>query len=230
MQAAVYFRVGMPFENGPWFAAIQANPRVHVVDLRAGIALRPMERHVHHEAESAGPAGDTHPSQASPRAMADDPHVWLSPRLLKVQAKTVAAELQALDPGHAAEYQKNLEHLQSRLDEADRSVRKTLEPLRGKAMFVFHPAWGYFADDYGLRQVAVQTEGKEPTDQELTELQSLARREGVKVVFVQPQFASGAPEAMARAIGGRVETLDDLAPDLVAGLFETAKRLVEAYR
>lgn len=97
-------------------------------------------------------------------------------------------------------------------------------------MFVFHPAWGYFAAEYGLRQVAIQVQGKEPADRELTEVQKLARQEGVKVIFVQPQFASGAPEAVARAIGGRVQSLDDLAPDVLAGLLETAKRIAEAYQ
>jgi zinc transport system substrate-binding protein len=218
MQAAVYFRTGMPFERGPWLDALQANPRIKLVDLRAGIELRHMESHAHGEAADR----DAH--------AADDPHVWLSPRLLKTQAHTVAETLQSLDPDHAKDYQRNLTTLERRLDDADRSIRKKLQPLAGKAMFVFHPAWGYFADWYGLRQVAIQIEGKEPTDQELTELQRQARQEGVKVIFVQPQFAAGAAEAVARAIGARVEPLDDLAPDVLAGLLETARKVEDAYR
>jgi len=224
MQAAVYFRTGMPFERGPWLDALQANPRIKLVDLRAGIELRPMESHAHGEAADR----DAHAAHA-----ADDPHVWLSPRLLKTQARTVAETLQGLDPDHAKDYQENLRVLEARLDQADRSIREKLQPLRGKAgkaMFVFHPAWGYFADEYGLRQVAIQIEGKEPTDQELTELQEQARRQKVKVIFVQPQFAAGAAEAVARAIGARVEPLDDLAPDVIAGLLETARKVADAYR
>ena len=221
MQATLYFRTGMTFESGPWMDAVLANPRIRIVDLRAGIALRPMESHAHGEA--------AHPAAHAPHS-ADDPHVWLSPRLLKTQARTVAETLQGLDPDHAKDYQQNLTTLERRLDDADRSIRETLQPLRGKAMFVFHPAWGYFAAEYGLRQVAIQVDGKEPTDQELTELQKQARREGVKVIFVQPQFAAGAAEAVARAIGARVETLDDLAPDVIAGLLEAAEKLAEAYR
>jgi zinc transport system substrate-binding protein len=199
----------MPFESGPWLAAVQANPRIHLVDLQAGITLR-SEGHGHGEG--------------------NDPHVWLSPPLLKAQARTVAEQLKALDPAHAKDYEATLKDLETRLDQADRTIRKTLQPLRGKTMFVFHPAWGYFAAEYGLRQVAIQVEGKEPTDYDLTQLQKLARQEGIKVIFVQPQFASGAPEAMARAIGGRVETLDDLTPDVLAGLLETARKVAAAYR
>jgi zinc transport system substrate-binding protein len=221
MQAAVYFRTGMPFERGPWLDAMRANPTIQIVDLLAGIPLRPMEEHPHGQAGSRG----VHASHA-----ADDPHVWLSPRLLKTQARTVAETLQALDPDHAKEYQENLRLLEARLDQADRSIREKLQPLGGKAIFVFHPAWGYFADQYGLRQVAIQIEGKEPTDQELTRLQQQARQEGARVIFVQPQFAAGAAEAVARAVGARVETLDDLAPDVIAGMLQTAAKVVEAYR
>ncbi len=257
MQATVYFRTGMPFERGPWMEAVQANPRIRVADLLAGIPLRPMENHAHGEAVvgpavPAGPRGssaaggtgptpsaasDPHvwlsrlaPEEVETLVTASDPHVWLSPRLLKTQARTVAETLQSLDPDHAKEYQENLRLLDARLDQADRSIREKLQPLGGKAMFVFHPAWGYFADEYGLRQVAIQIEGKEPTDQELTELQVQARREKVGVIFVQPQFASGAAEAVARAIGARVEPLDDLAPDVLAGLLETARKVADAYR
>jgi zinc transport system substrate-binding protein len=221
VQAAVYFRTGMPFENGPWLGALQANPNIRLADLLAGIKLRPMESHAHGEA-----AGTTPQEPAG----AGDPHVWLSPRLLKIQAQTVAGQLESLDPKHAKDYQKNLAELDARLDRADQSIRRMLAPLRGKVMFVFHPAWGYFADEYGLRQVAIQAEGKEPTDQELTELQKLARQEGAKVIFVQPQFAAGAARAVARTVGARVETLDDLAPDAIAGLLEAAANVVEGYR
>ena len=209
MGCSMYFRSGMPFENGPWFAAIQDNPKARFVDLQAGITLR-QEEPGHGEA--------------------DDPHIWLSPPLLKVQAQTIAKELARSIPRHAEDYRKNLADLESRIEGADRSIRKTLEPFRGKPIFVFHPAWGYFAAEYGLRQVAIQREGKDPSDRELTELEELARQEGVKVVFVQPEFASRAPAAIAQAIGGRVETLDPLCRDIIAGLLETTRKVAEAYR
>ena len=97
-------------------------------------------------------------------------------------------------------------------------------------MFVFHPAWGYFADEYGLRQVAVELEGKEPTDRELTELQQLARREGVRVIFVQPQISGQSAEAIARAVGARVEVFDPLAEDLPSELLRAAEVLTGSYR
>lgn len=233
ISAAVYFQCGMPFERGPWFAAIRSHARTRLVDLLAAVPLRSMEAHAHGQQAGSshrvsGRGGATPEQQPGPAA-GKDPHVWLSPRLLKILARTVAQTLQGLDPQRAPEYQDNLGDLEARLDAADREIRQTLSPIRGNPFFVVHPAWGYFAEEYGLRQVAIQAEGKDPTDQELTQLQQLARAQRAKVIFVQPQFASRAAEALARAIGARTETLDDLAPDVIEGLRETAAKLARAY-
>jgi zinc transport system substrate-binding protein len=158
-----------------------------------------------------------------------DPHIWLSPPLLKTQAETVAEELSELDPANAEAYKRNLAELHRRLDEVDEEVGQQLEPFRGRAFFVFHPAWGYFADRYGLRQVAVELEGKEPTDHELTLLLNEARQEDAKVVFVQPEISSRFADAVADAVGGRVETLDPLAEDVPAGLLRAARAISESY-
>jgi len=228
MQASVYFRVGVPFENGPWFRAIAGSEKLEVIDTRQGIRLREVEADVHAHGpppdEHAGDHGNHHDHAAR------DPHIWTSPRLLKIQAQTVAATLCELAPEHSDAFRRNVAALESRLDELDARIRKKLVGCQGRAMFVFHPAWGYFADEYGLRQVAVELEGKEPTDRELTELQQLARREGVRVIFVQPQISGQSAEAIARAVGARVEVLDPLAEDLPAELLRAAEVLAGSYR
>lgn len=223
MRAAVYFRLGVPFESGPWFQALQSSGRVRIVDLRQGITLRAMEEH------------DTQGSPASAGGRDEavegkDPHIWLSPRLLKIQAGTVARTLMELDPSHADVYRQGLQKLQSQLDELDREISRRLAPYRGRAFFVFHPAWGYFAADYGLKQVAVEVEGKEPSDRELTEIQRLARASGVKAVIVQPQIYGSAARAVAAAAGGRVETVDALSGDPPAEFRRMAEVLQRALR
>jgi len=227
VQASVYFRVGVPFENGPWFRAVAGSEKLDVVDTRQGIRLREMEadRHAH------GPPPDHHTSDHGDHDHhgGRDPHIWTSPRLLKTQAQTVAATLCELAPEHSDAFRRNLAALESKLDEVDAAIRRKLAGYQGRAMFVFHPAWGYFADEYGLRQVAVELEGKEPTDRELTELQQLARREGIRVILVQPQISGQSAEAVARAVGARVEVLDPLAEDLPAELLRAAEVLAESY-
>jgi zinc transport system substrate-binding protein len=229
MSGAAYFCIGMPFENGRAFAAIRAQGKLRMVDLREGIAFREIEPAGAGEEASKG-RSEGSGSQDGHEHGGKDPHVWLSPRLLKIQARTVARTLGELDPAHRETYDRNLTALEARLDAADGEIHRLLDPLRGKAFFVFHPAWGYFADEYGLKQVAIEQEGKEPSDEEATAVQRSARQHGVKVVFVQPQIASRGAEAVARAVGARVETLDPLAPDVPENLVRTARAIAAAYR
>jgi zinc transport system substrate-binding protein len=224
-EAAIFFRTGMPVENCRGVQTLFGRPSLHVVDLREGIALRDFEEHHGHgEHEASGVAA----SAADPLA-AKDPHIWLDPLLAKRQAQTIAAALSEAMPENKSLFQRNLASIENRLDEVDREIQAILKPHRGKAFFVFHPAWSYFSSRYGLREIAIETEGKEPSDSQLTELQKTARRENIRVVFVQPQFAGRSAEAVASAIGGRVEVLDDLAAELDSGLVDMAKRLAASF-
>jgi zinc transport system substrate-binding protein len=228
--ARVYFRTGMPLESGRGFRSGLSRDTLRVVDLREGVRLHDMAQHAAHSHEGAAP-GDGHeapsPTNTSDADGGKDPHIWLSPRLLKVQAQTVANTLAELDPSSKPYYLRNLAAVHDRLDALDQSLRTTLAPLRGRAFLVFHPAWAYFAEEYGLREIAIESEGKEPSDRELTELQRLARDEKIRVIFVQ-QTATRAARAMAEAIGARTEILDDLAEDVPASLERTARLLVES--
>ena len=139
----------------------------------------------------------------------------------------MATALGEIVPGSRDTIRERLAALERELDDLDASLRATLAPCRGKALFVFHPAWGYFADAYGLRQLAIEHEGKTPTDRELTELQRQARTEQVSVVFVQPQISSKAADAVAAAVGGRVEKIDPLAEDVPANLRKVAAAIAK---
>lgn len=217
MKAAVYFRIGLPFENGAWLQAIAQHSAVPIVDTRRGIALRAMEPHGAQRATADHPDDDGR-----------DPHIWLSPRLLRVQAQTIAETLVELDPAHADHYTARHQELDQRLTALDSALRQRLQPLAGRTFFVFHPSWGYFAADYGLHQEAIEQQGKEPTDEQLTRLQRMAREAGVRVVFVQPQTAGRGAAAVAQAIGGQQEILDPLARDVAANLERAADVLLAA--
>jgi len=157
-----------------------------------------------------------------------DPHIWLAPPLLKIEAGNVAAALSAADPVHVKEYEANLAAFRAELDATDAKLRAELAPFTGRTFYVFHPAFGYFADAYGLRQAAVEIEGKSPTPKQLAGLIARARAEGVKMVFVQPQFDPRAAETVARAIEGRVASMDDLAPDVIKNLETMAAEIAAA--
>lgn len=247
VQAHVYFQTGVPFENGPWLGAVkQSRSGPRIVDLRQGIKLRDIEAHSHHDEghdhhdhghddhDHHGHHGHEHHDDHGhddhghdAHADGKDPHIWLAPELLKRQARTITETLAELDPDSAETYRMRLTELDDKLDALDREIRETLTNS-AKRFYVFHPAWGYFADAYGLTQIAIEIEGKEPSDAELTQLQQQAREEGVKVIFVQPQITGKSATILADQIGARVERLDPLGEDVIANLRAVANAMAAA--
>jgi len=219
-EARVYFSVGVPFEARLLKKITATYKDLKVVDTRRGIALRVTEKG--HE-EGTGERG-----QHGHAAEEPDPHFWLNPRLAKIQAANICEGLTTADPEHAAYYKKNLKEFQRKLDELDAKIAKALAPLKGKEFMVFHPAFGYFGDRYGLKQVAVEIEGKEPSARQLAALIDEAKHKGVRVIFVQPQFSRKSAEAVARAIGGAVVPMDPLARDYMKNLEDMAEKVGNA--
>jgi zinc transport system substrate-binding protein len=219
--ARLYFTIGLPFEAPLLEKARAVAPGLTVVDMAAGIARRPLELHARGEAEAEG----RHDEEGEL-----DPHVWLNPRLAKALAANAGRALQQAEPGRADEFARNRAALEQELDEADARLARRLAPYKGRAFLVFHPAFAYFADAYGLRQIAVEIEGKEPSAQQMTALIELARRERVRVVFAQPHRSDRTARTIAESIGGRVVPLNDLAPDYLANLDRMGAALEEALR
>jgi len=158
----------------------------------------------------------------------DDPHVWLSPKLVRVQAEHIYRGLVKVDSASREVYERNKEAFLRELDALDEELARVLAPVRGKRFMVLHPAWGYFARDYGLEELPIELEGKEPSARELAALVEAAKANRVEVVFVQPQMNPRAAEVLARQIGARVVTVDPLARDWAANLRTVARTLAEA--
>jgi zinc transport system substrate-binding protein len=145
-------------------------------------------------------------------------------------AATIRDTLVRLDPGGRETYEDGYRSYTAELEALHRRIGAILAPLKGEILFVYHPAFGYFADAYGLRQVAVETGGAEPSARQLARLIDSARSRGVRVLFVQPQFARTSAEAVAKAIGGAVVPIDALARDYVTNLQRIAGAVEEALR
>lgn len=209
-QARLLFRVGVPFEETLVAKLASTHGRLKIVDTRKGIELRRVQ---------GGHAGHEH------RAGETDPHVWLSPRLAKVQARTMCDALCEADPAHAGDYRENLAALHADLDRLDRRIAAALAPLKGRTFYVFHPAFAYFGAAYGLKQQAVETGGKAPGPRHVKALIDKARAEGVKVIFVQPQFSDREARTVADQIGGAVVPMDPLARDYINNLEDMAAKV-----
>ena len=212
-KAALLFKIGMPFESRLVDLLQSRHRRTTVVDATDGIDKLPLADECEDEAAAPGQR---------------DPHVWLAPRNLKIMAANVAAALEKAAPAHAADFRRNRAALDEDLDRLDASLRRALRPFRGQTFYVFHPAFGYFADAYGLRQKAVESEGKSPTPRQLLALIKQARAEGVKIIFLQPQFGGRSAEAVAKSIGGVVVAMDPLAADVIENLDDVAKKIRSA--
>ena len=215
-KADVYFSIGVEFEK-TWLGRFKAAHRnLLLIDTAKDIRRIPMESR----------QGSGHDGREQPGS---DPHIWLSPRLVALQAQAVRDGLVRADPAHQAVFEENLTAFQKELRLLDEELRSGFRGLgEHKRILVFHPAWGYFCRDYGLVQVAVEKEGKEPTARGMKHLIEQARESGAKIIFVQPQFSTRAAETVAQAVGGRVVRLDPLAQDWADNMKKVARLLRKA--
>lgn len=198
----VYFALGVPFEKALVPRIREMFPGLPVVDTTAGVTFMSF-------ASGSGEQGR-------------DPHIWLDPKRVKIIARNTCEGLKRVDPGGAREYDANLARFLSDLDDLDARIARILAPVKGRTIYVFHPAFGYFCQSYGLRQQAFESEGKEPGARQMARLIESAKREHVKVVFVQPQFSQKAARAIAQSIGGRVVTLNPLPEDYFKDMLSMA--------
>ncbi len=214
--SALYCAIGVPFER-VWLPRISAaHPAMRVVRTQEGITKVPMAHH-HHGKTS----GQT----------ILDPHIWLAPELVKIQARHICDGLAAVDPAHEGTYRARLAAFLTELTDLDTTIRTLLGPdARGKRFLIFHPAWGYFARAYGLIQVPVEMEGKAPTPAALAHLMDQARADHITTIFVQPQFSQKNASVIARGIHGKVVPLDPLAPDWADNLLSATRSIQGALR
>ena len=142
------------------------------------------------------------------------------------QALLIRDTLVAYDPDGTAEYHANCARLTDELRQLDQSLKQALQPLAGSAMYVFHPAYGYFCRAYNLRQKAINPSGKPPGAKHLARLIEEAKNDRVRVIFVQPQFSDKSAGTIAKAVNARVVALDPLAKDYIANMKFIAGQLV----
>lgn len=243
----IYFAIGVPFEDA-WlekFAA--ANPDMKVVHTDQDIEKLAMKTHHHHgdpaeehhegehheadhDHEKREHHGDAAHDESHHEHAGLDPHIWLSPPLVKIQARAMVTALQEIDPANRHAYEANFNEFSRRIDRLDADLKKIFADKDGARFMVFHPAWGYFAHTYGLKQTPIEIEGKNPKPAQLKRLIQHARERGVKVIFVQPQFPTRNAEVIAREIGGQVAFADPLAEDWMENLRDVADKFGSALK
>ncbi len=219
-RADLVFLVGHPgfaFEQRHVLPVLARHPGIATVSMAAGLNLsQDADRHTDHE---AGLPPHSHDGGAG------DPHLWVAPDLVRQAAHDLAGTLSRIDPDGAPAYRRGLVSFDATVDTLDADIRREVAALDERAFLVYHPAWGHFAEEYHLEQMAIETEGKEPSLRHVVELTEEARRRGIRVVFAQPGYPSRGAGVIADEIGARVVTLDPLSADWPGTLHTLARAL-----
>jgi zinc transport system substrate-binding protein len=203
--ATIYFSIGVPTE--------EANILPNVGDMKV-VSLQ----------EEISEIYDDRTFESGER----DPHIWLSPKRVKVMVAAIAREMGEMDEDNKEVYEKNAEAYMTQIDELDRKIKGALEGAQSKKFIVYHPAFGYLADDYGLEMYSLEEDGKEATPKHLQKMINLAKKENIKVIFYQEEIDSSQSEAFAEEIGGKTIQLSPLANDYINNLIKMANIMAEA--
>jgi zinc transport system substrate-binding protein len=179
-------------------------PDLVIIDGTQGVRFRLMEAPEDGDGKDPGDAIDR--------------HTWLGHKPARIMAGHIQDALITMDAGNEAMYRQNYRELITDMDREFGILRKKLSPLRGKVVFVYHPAFGYFLDEFGIIQEAVETGGKEPTPRALNSLIERAKKEKAAAIFVQAQFPVNTAKTVAASAGAVLATLDPLAPDWLANI------------
>jgi zinc transport system substrate-binding protein len=196
--ADIYFSIGVPTERSNIIPKISHNKDLKIIELHKSVAQ------IYPDREFA-------PGKR-------DGHIWLSPKRVKVMVRVIADELSIIDPDNRDQYQKNALFFITQLDDLDSLLQNTTKDLNNRSFIVFHPAFGYLADDYNLKMYALEHNGKEATAQRLKNMIDLAKEKEINVIFHQSEISSEQSLAFAREIGGTAVKLEPLSYDYIDNL------------
>jgi len=211
--ADIYFKNGVGLES--WLDnIIGVNPQMLVVDTSRNVSL----------------ITDTVEAASADVSTAMDAHIWLSPRRAMIQVQNICDGLIAVDPDGRDYYINNRDSYIAELRELDAYLNSTFEGTEKKKFIVLHPAWIYFARDYGLEQIAIEAEEKEPGPRYLAEVVDTARANNITTVFVEPQYNPKMAEVIAEEIDGTVVSIDDLAPNYIDNLRTVGEKIAKSLK
>ena len=224
-----FFLIGDSSEKA-WLEKFKQNAKNTLfVDTTVGIEKMEMIAHDHEENETHGHHGD-HEHEEAHEHSGLDPHIWLEPTLVKIQAKNIYEAMLKIDSTNSDFYKTNYEEFLKELDSLDQDIKTLLSPHKDKAFMVFHPSWGYFAKRYEIEQISIEIQGKEPKPNELVKLIEEAKKHDIKIIFVSPQFSQKSAQAISKNIGANVVAIDPLSDDWQKNLLKVASEIANSYK
>ncbi len=219
-KAQLYFKIGyIVFEDAWMDTFAKNNPQLKIINTSDGTSLlkeeEPFEEDIHHSDQANHLASEVHKHNAS----GIDPHTWLSPKEAKIEAKHYLDAFIQNDPSDKELFTKNYQALIADINKLDATLKAELAPLKDHKFMVYHPALTYLARDYNLHQISIEYAGKEPTANYLLNIVNLARKDKIKVIFIQKQYDTKNAAAIATEIGARLIQFDHMAPDWLDNMY-----------
>ena len=224
----VYFLIGDATEKN-WIEKFKQNAKNTLfVDTTIGVEKIEMAKHEHEEVAQHDHKKDEKDEEHDHSGL--DPHIWLDPVLVKIQAKNIYEAMIKIDSANSDFYKTNYEEFIKELETLDSNIKTILAPHKDKAFMVFHPSWGYFAKRYDLEQISIEIEGKEPKPNELVELIEESKKHDIKIVFVSPQFSQKSAQAISKNIRPNVLAIDALSDNWNENLQKVSNEIANSYK
>jgi zinc transport system substrate-binding protein len=211
----VYMTIGLPLEK-IWIEKIKANnKKLEVVKMDRGIEkFTTKSLFVNFKANK----------------LLEDPHTWLSPGRVRIMAENIRDILIRKDLEHRKVYQTNFLKFVQYINKVDSTIAniflncKVDEPV----FMVYHPSFQYFAESFGLVQLSIESEGKEPSPKKLQFLIDRAKKKKIRTIFIEPQLSKKSAQFIAKSVGAKLVTIDPLSYDWGENLIKFAE-LIECY-
>lgn len=208
----IWFRIGEPFEEKILPLLVESSPALYIADLRDGIELKPADE-------------DHKCSHFSNEHL--DRHIWLSPKLAAIQAKHIAEVLIEQFPQYEERFAKNLQNCLAELLLLDQEIQQLLAPLQERSFIVSHPAFGYFCREYGLEQLSVEQEGKDPRPRHLKEMLAKARKTHAAIALALPQHNNKGAQVIASQMKVPIRMIDPYSADYFDTMRNLARMIAE---
>ncbi len=214
--AAVYVKVGsgIDFERAWMDKLSRVNPHMTVVDSSAGIRMITVAED---DNDEVAIIPDVHTRESADEAGAD-PHIWLSPKNARIMVENTYQGLARADPLYKEEYRTNADTYLKELDALDAEITREISRQQIRIFMVYHPAWSYFARDYGLLQIPIETDGKDPSPAGIENLIRQAKEGNITVIFASPEYSTKSATVIAREIGGSVTLVSPLEEDYLGNI------------
>ncbi|MDR2151508.1 MAG: zinc ABC transporter substrate-binding protein [Helicobacteraceae bacterium] len=218
-KAAAYMACGVEFEKA-WLKRFERNApnmRVFYTDAKIKkLTLSPSSR-------------DANDNQTNRRSGAIDSHIWFSADATRLQAQAIIDALIEVDPANAALYSKNGNDTLNKIDALHSELESKLKPYKDRAFLIHHPALGYFANEYGLRQLFIEFDGKEPKPAELAALIKSAKDANISVVFAERGASPKVASSLAATLGAKVTPITIVSDDWETLMRDAASALIKAF-